>query len=217
MLAGPPATRRLQKYLLKAIFAPGVDFPPGFDPDPGTVFPPGTEIPSVLPPGAPMPEPAIPPPDWNFPPGWTPYVPIDWGLLFPPGPVTQPGKSSPPAAETWVLRTDDDSWKDDLSYPNRVAWVDPPGAWIMAGGTCQIEPIGTWADGYRPIKFRLAFADGATIGVSLRGAAGDQVIAEDNNYVSGVELDCTYPMASDIDQLTIIGPCGFGLISFVEE
>jgi len=163
-----------------------------------------------------LPGPAVPPPDWNFPPGWTPFVPIDWGLLFPPGPVIQPGKGSPPVAETWDLKTDDTYWQDDVSYPNRVAWVDPPGAWIMAGGTCRIEPIGTWAVDYRPIKFKLAFADGATVGVSLRGAAGDQVIAEDNNYVSGTELDCSYPMASDMDGLTIVGPCGFGLISFVE-
>jgi len=217
LFAGPTATRRLQKYLLKAIFAPGVDFPPGFDPDPGTVYPPGTDIPPGWTPGDPLPETVIPPPDWDFPPGWTPYVPIDWGLLFPPGPVTQHGRSSPIAGLTWVLHTDDSDWQDDLSYPNRVTWIDPPGGWLPAVASCQIEPIGTWADAYRPIKFRVEFVAPGSVNVSLRGAAGDQVVAEKTGYTSGEALDCSYPMASDIDRLTVVGTTIFGAISFVEE
>lgn len=219
LFAGPTATRRLQRYLIKAIFAPGVDFPPGFDPDPGTIYPPGTDVPPDWTPGDPAPDGSVPLPWWAIPSDWWRESPADWALLFPLGPVKQPGRSSPPSEDglTWVLHTDDNDWQDDLSYPNRVNWMDPPGGWIMEGGTCQIEPIGTWAVDYRPTKFRVWFTNGATINVSLRGAAGDQIIAEKEGYTSNEELDCSYPMASDIDRLTIVGPCGFGYISFVEE
>lgn len=74
-LAPPNVSRRLQKYLLKGIFAPGVDVPSGFVPDTGTTFPPG----------------------FVFPPGWSPGDPLPEGFVFPPGAPIPPGETGPAA------------------------------------------------------------------------------------------------------------------------
>lgn len=100
MFSPSQITRRLQKYLVDAIFAPGVIPPPGYFPDPGGVFPPGSEVPGIPAPGVPLPpgfEPIAPPigpvPDPVFPPispvpPWTPGPPRPPALdPIPGGPV----------------------------------------------------------------------------------------------------------------------------------
>lgn len=93
MLSPAQITRRLQKYLADAIFAPGVIPPPGYFPDPGGIFPPGSEVPGIPAPGVPVPpgyQPPLPPissiPD--------PVVPI-----VSPVPTWTPGPPRPPALD----------------------------------------------------------------------------------------------------------------------
>lgn len=95
-LAPPNITRRLQKYLLKAIFPPGVDFPTGFIPDPGTTFPPGFVFPPGWQPGDPVPDGFVWPPGVPIPPGDTGASPPLYLAPFEPGPVNTGLGGAPP-------------------------------------------------------------------------------------------------------------------------
>ena len=90
MIAPAQITRRLQKYLVDAIFGPGVDRPPGFFPDPGGIYPPGSVVPPTLPVGE------TPPPDYVPPIPPISPVPDPVVLPIPPVPPWGPGPTRPP-------------------------------------------------------------------------------------------------------------------------
>ncbi len=112
-LAPPEITRRLQKYLLDAIFAAGFDIPPDFMMPPGVIFPPGWTPGDPLPPGFEF------PPGFDFPPGWQPGDPVPWQLFFPPGTVFPPGFELPPGWQPG------DPWPPGYPLPPGVP--PPPG------------------------------------------------------------------------------------------
>ena len=95
-LAPPHISRRLQKYLIDAIFGPGVDFPTWYIPPPGMTFPPGFVFPPGWQPGDPWPPdyplpPIVPPPPGNTGPNPPGYI-SPWE----PGPSIVPGRSPAP-------------------------------------------------------------------------------------------------------------------------
>jgi len=157
--------------------------------------------------GQPFPEaidPFNPPPPDQWP--ALPDGPLNPSDPYTPGPgPVNPHPSIPSGG--WTSCFDNTYWEPRGADPGISWW--PAGNYWWASDTCRLYPIGTWAVGFRPTKFRMTFTD----------APGDEIpslymydsilphtflIFFKGHYTSGMELDCSW-QDSDMSRLSL-GP-----------
>lgn len=103
--------------------------------------------------------------------------------------TTTTSSSTTTTEPPWVQYFDNSDW---TPYSGSATWVTDH--WESVGAaTIELTPIGTWANGYRPTKCRVAHNKTTLNTVTIMDATGVTVYGQATSYVSGawIPLTCT--------------------------
>lgn len=219
------------------VVGPGGEIPAGWTPaDPmptGVTIPPGTVFPPGWSPGDPLPEGVTLDPGATFPPGWSPGDPLPPGAIAPgttppgvedtgatppafvapgePGPVSGPGGHlAPPPGVGWGVYFDTSYWAAGNAY---TSW-ESSGPYWMFDYQGKLITTGTWANGLRPTKFRMALSSPyqTTWYVTIKDTNED-IIFSTSSYETLDEIDLAF---GDYDLYSIFIPGNMTIITNIE-
>ncbi len=90
----------------------------------------------------------------------------------------------------WVEKTDDTFW-EDAGEVETMLWNVSGWWWPSSGGGAGgIQPISTWANGYRPVAMRMTTNE--SMGMTIKDTNGDTIGGYGASYTSGTLLPLTF-------------------------
>ena len=93
---------------------------------------------------------------------------------------------SPPPVPEWISIFDNTRWA-----ANSGTWDGAK--WTNGGGYFDLDPIGTWATGFRPTNIRISFTGGSACSYDLNDAFSSAIVSP-SGIATGVAANPPYPL-----------------------